>query len=80
MSEIEFIHRFAYARGREPIDYATQLVAMLIETRDEIRSARVSKPDAFPIFQCSLSDAATARRILAWLMDAGWTPPEVNAS
>jgi len=80
VSEIEFIHKFAYDHGRDPIDYAAEMVAMQIETRDLIRSARRHTPTAYPIFQMSLDDDATARRVLAVLMDAGWRPPEVEAS
>jgi hypothetical protein len=78
MTEIEPLHQFAYREGRDPIDHAVFLVETQIETRDLIRAARLTKPDAFPIFLGSLSDDATARRILAVLMDAGWTPPAVE--
>jgi hypothetical protein len=78
MAEIEPLHQFAYREGRDPIDHAVFLVGTQIETRDMIRTARLTKPDAFPIFRSSLTDDATARRILAVLMDAGWTPPSVE--
>jgi hypothetical protein len=77
MTDVEPLHAFAYREGRDPIDHAVFLVETQIETRDMIRTARLTKPDAFPIFRSSLADDATARRILAVLMDAGWSPPEV---
>jgi hypothetical protein len=76
VSQVEFIHKFAYDHGRDPIDYAVEMVAMYIETSAGIRTARLAKPEAFPGFLLSLTDEATARRIVAVLMDAGWTPPE----
>lgn len=75
MSDIEPVHRFAYDSGRDPIDHAVEMVAMQLGTRDQIRTARVHTPTAYPIFRGDLGDEATARRILALLMDAGWTPP-----
>ncbi len=79
MTDIEPLHRIAYEGGRDPIDHAVFLVATQIETRDLIRSARRHTPNAYPIFQLSLDDDATARRVLAVLMDAGWRPPEVSS-
>ncbi len=78
MTDVEPLHAFAYREGRDPIEHAVFLVETQIETRDLIRNARRTTPNAYPIFQSSLTDDATARRILAVLMDAGWSPPEVS--
>jgi hypothetical protein len=78
MSEIEPLHQFAYENGADPIEHAVHQVEIQIETRDQIRSARVHTPNAYAVFKGDLGDDATARRIIAVLLDAGWSPPEVK--
>lgn len=79
MTEIEPLHRYAYRSGTDPIEYAVTVACMQIEAANEIRAARARRPDAYPVFKGSLSDDATARRVVAELMNAGWTPPSEDA-
>ena len=71
MSHIDFLARFAYSTGQDPIDYATENVI-----RSHI-DAHLS-PDSFP-GDVNPATAALSRRILGDLLDAGWTPPEVTS-
>lgn len=77
MTDIEPIHRIAYEAGKDPIEHAVWLTAMNIEVRDQVVAARVHKPSAFPVVRFALTDDATARRIIAVLLDAGWMPPQI---
>ena len=70
MSHIDFLARFAYSTGQDPIDYATENVI-----RAHI-DAHLT-PDSFP-GDVDPATTALSRRILGDLMDAGWTPPEVT--
>ena len=76
MTTIEPLHRFAYDSGTDPIEYAVELARVQIETSNDIRTARIYSPNAYPIFLGSLGDDAVARRVIAQLLDAGWTPPD----
>lgn len=80
MAEIEPLHKVAYDHGADPIEHAVSLVKIHIDTRDEIRASRVTSPNAFPIFTLSLDSEPAARRIVAVLLDAGWTPPNRDAA
>ncbi len=70
MTDIDFLARFAYSTGQDPIDYATENVI-----RAHI-DAHLD-PDSFP-GEVNPATAALSRRILGDLMDAGWTAPEVT--
>lgn len=70
MTDIDFLARFAYSTGQDPIDYAAENVI-----RAHI-DAHLS-PDSFP-GDVDPATAVLSRRILGDLMDAGWTPPEVT--
>jgi hypothetical protein len=76
VTDIEPVHRIAYEEGHDPIEHAVWLAAMTIEVRDQVVATRVHTPSAFPIVKFALTDDATARRIIAVLLDAGWTPPQ----
>jgi N-acetyl-anhydromuramyl-L-alanine amidase AmpD len=70
VNDIDFLARFAYSTGQDPIDYATENVI-----RGHIDAH--FDPDNFP-GDVNPATAALSRRILGDLMDAGWTPPEVT--
>lgn len=70
MSDIDFLARFAYSTGQDPIDYAAENVI-----RGHIDAHL--HPDAYP-GDVDPATTALSRRILGDLMDAGWTPPEVT--
>jgi hypothetical protein len=76
MSEIEPIHRWVYASGADPIEWAAQLAANHIEARDDARAGRVAP--GVPLTLLDLDDMAVGRRIIASLLDAGWTPPAAH--
>ncbi len=70
MTDIDFLARFAYSTGQDPIDYATENVI-----RAHIEAHY--NPAGFP-GDVNPATATLSRRILGDLMDAGWTPPEVT--
>jgi len=73
-ADISILARTAYETGIDPIDYATDHV---IQSHVEVFLA---VRDVSAEIGCPLphDTAALSRRILGDLMDAGWTPPEVN--
>lgn len=76
MTEIDSITAAAYAEGVTPIDWAIRLSAGHIDLTVEIVTARADNPSAYPIWgNRPLTGEATAGRIIASLLDAGWTPP-----
>jgi hypothetical protein len=70
MTDIDFLARFAYSTGQDPIDYAAENVI-----RGHIDAH--FDPDGFP-GEVNPATDALSRRILGDLMDAGWTAPEVT--
>jgi hypothetical protein len=80
MSEIEPIHQFAYDGGADPVEHAVYLAQTQIECRNEIRDARWYNHRAYSIFKGDLGDEATARRIVADLLNAGWAPPVIQSA
>ena len=75
MSDIDALSRSAYASGTDPVDWACTLAELQIDALQLITAARADNPAAYPVFQMELSPAATARRVVGLLLDAGWTPP-----
>ncbi len=73
---IEFLSATAYAKHKgDPIEAAVDLVAVLAEVHQEVLAGRVTNPSGFPSWpQRNLPDYV-ARRFVATLLDAGWTPP-----
>ncbi len=74
--DIEPLHQFAYDDGADPIEWAVRLAQIQIEVCDTIRAARAHWPSAYPIFKGGLGPDAVARRIIAELLNAGWSPPQ----
>lgn len=78
-ADIDFLARFAYGLGQDPIDYAAvNVIEIHIDTYLSIVAARYEDPASFPGYTLELSRPALARRIVGDLLDAGWTPPEVT--
>lgn len=78
MSDIDFLARFAYRNGMDPIDYAVHgVIESNIDAHLTIRAARAMNSESFPAYWRDLTTAALSRRILGDLMDAGWTPPQL---
>ena len=70
MSDIDFLARFAYDTGQDPVDYATEnVIRAHIDAHFD--------PDNFP-GDVNPATAVLSRQILGGLMDAGWTPPELT--
>ena len=78
MTEIDYLAQLSYSAGRDPLDVAIERIRMIIETRDEIRDARATQPHAFPCYGRDITPEHFARRALAWLLDAGWSPPDLS--
>lgn len=76
MSDIDPVSRLMYNRGRDPIDWAADLIEIDLRIRDEVASGLVKR--GVPITLLDQSPQAYARRILAKLLEAGWTPPAVT--
>lgn len=65
----------AYADGMDPIEWAVQIAAAHIETRDLVWMAREDDPTAYPTYVGEPTSDAAARRIIASILNAGWKPP-----
>ena len=77
MSDIEPVHRWAYRDGQDPIEWAAFLAALHIKARDEAQAGQIAPGVAITLLD--LDDTAVGRRIVASLLDAGWTPPTAEA-
>jgi hypothetical protein len=70
MSDLDFLAAFAYSTGQDPVDYAAENVI-----RGHIDAHFT--PDAFP-GEVDPATTVLSRQIIADLMNAGWTAPEVD--
>lgn len=78
MTDINFLARFAYTNGIDPIDYAAHgIIQAHVDVHLAICAGRAENPASYPGYWRDLTTAALSRRILGDLLDAGWTPPEV---
>ena len=76
MSEIDALTLNGWADGKAPIDIAINALAILVDVRDTIAVGRSRDPDSFPLPGWSSTCPQTvAGKIVAALLDAGWTPP-----
>lgn len=73
--DMDALARWALRRGVGPVRHAEKTVAAILKVHALIRDARAGNPAAFPCYPRDLGYGALARRILARLLDAGWTPP-----
>ena len=89
MSHIDFLARFAYSTGQDPVDYAAENV-IGAHVCAHLMVGVVLANGSFPCTECGadlavnpcggcardLSVGGLACRIIGDLMNAGWTPPE----
>lgn len=73
--DIDFLAQHAYSLGTDPVAYAEQQVAMIIDVFALVRAARELDPATFPGFPQDMSTDMLTRRILGGLLGSGWTPP-----
>jgi hypothetical protein len=76
VTDIEPIYLMRYENGADPIEVAVDAVAIELEVRNAVILGEIKYGHA-----CTLvdqSDDAYARRIVAKLLNAGWTPPQVG--
>lgn len=74
---IEPLHQFIYDQGSDPIEWAARLIAIQFDAQESVIVARFHDPKAFPGYHLDLDSMSTARRAIAQLLDAGWTPPSL---
>lgn len=77
MTDIDAISRIQYEHGIDPIEWAATLIAFDLEARDFIATGLIKPGVALTLMD--QSDEAYARRIVAKLLNAGWTPPRLAA-
>lgn len=77
MSDIDTLSRIQYEHGADPIEWAVKLISFDLEARDLIASGQIKHGVALTLMD--QSDESYARRIVAKLLNAGWTPPQVGA-
>lgn len=77
MTEIDYVSTVQYAAGYDPIDWGVHLVAVYLDTRKVAAGRVIAGLPPLPAW-IDLSNEAVARKIIARLMDAGWTPPVVG--
>lgn len=75
MTTIEPVHLIAYEHGADPIEHAAQHVAMHFEISEQVLLGQVHPGVA--VAQLDHELISVARRAVAALLDAGWTPPDV---
>lgn len=76
MRQIDALTLDAHARRKGPIDTAIGGIEMLLWWRRTILEGRAEDPTAFPSAAWARTDdRSMAGRIVANLLDAGWTPP-----
>jgi putative aminopeptidase FrvX len=76
MTGIEPIHQIQYDHGHDPIEWAVFIVATDLKIREEVAAGDIKH--GVPITLLDQSDQAYARRIVAKLLDAGWTAPQTG--
>jgi hypothetical protein len=76
MTDIDNLSRFQYEHGADPIEWAVTLIGFDLEARDLVASGLIKRGVALTLME--QSDEAYARRIVAKLLNAGWTPPQVG--
>lgn len=77
MTDIEPIYRIRYEYGIDPIEVAVDVVAGELEIRNAVILGEIKQGHAITLMD--QSDDAYARRIVAKLLNAGWTPPNLAA-
>lgn len=75
MSDISGLAKYAYAHGQDPVDYAEDLIAILIRVHATVAADRLDNPASWPGYDIPEGIEPLARRILGELLDAGWTIP-----
>jgi hypothetical protein len=77
VTDIDYLSRFQYEQGVDPIEWAVTLVGFDLEARGLVTSGLIKRGVALTLMD--QSDEAYARRIIAKLLNAGWTPPQAGA-
>lgn len=77
MSDIDTLAAAAYANGDDPTEWAIRLITNLLVARDTARHREQAGLPALPAWQ-QHSDDTVARKILGWLLDAGWHAPSAQ--
>lgn len=75
MSDIDDLAAMFYAAGTDPIDYAVGVVADFLAVLIDITTARRADPGAYAGYGRDASPEHMGRRVIAGLLNAGWTPP-----
>lgn len=75
MSEIEPIYRMRYEDGADPIEVAVDAVVIELEVRNAVILGEIQEGHAVTLLD--QGDEPYARRIVARLLNAGWTPPAI---
>lgn len=76
MTTIEPVHFIAYEHGADPIEHAAWHIAMHFEISEQVVLGQVHPGVA--VAQLDHDLTSVARRAVAALLDAGWTPPDVT--
>jgi hypothetical protein len=74
-TDMDYLARLAYELGQDPVTYAEKTTRALIDAHMAVAAARAENPRTFPGYCIPLTTDALAGRIVAWLLDAGWSPP-----
>ena len=76
MTDIEPIYRIRYESGMDPIEVAVDTVVTELEIRKAVILGEIKHGHAATLLD--QGDEPFARRIVARLLNAGWTPPAVG--
>ena len=76
MTDIDALSAMQYAEGADTITVAVAAVRPLVYWATAVAEERVDNPTAFPGFPRNVGTDYWARRIVAALIEAGWTPPD----
>ena len=79
VSDMGSLDRLAYSHGRDPLDWAEFVVWADIDWYLIVLAGHAEDPASFPGVPDNWTDPhALARRIIASLLDAGWTMPDTS--
>lgn len=74
LTDLDYLSRWGYARGEDPIDVAIKRVATLAEVWTTLQEREANGLARLPAWQ-DITSAALARKVVGALLDAGWRPP-----
>jgi hypothetical protein len=78
MSDIDYLSAWFYGDGADAIETAEIRVGVILDAWQEVALVRAARGlPQYPGWE-DLSPAAIARKVIGYLLDAGWKPPSAE--